>query len=389
MPTILVLTVGGSPEPLLHHLAAEAWDRVVFVASEDDPSSGRPGSHATVPDLVKRAQLDAARVETLLVPADDPGVIHERCLARLRAARDASDRVVADYTGGTKSMSAMLLLAALTEAAEVAVVLGPRTDHTKVRSGTEQVVRIDTSGVESRWALDVAARAWRRFDYAAAAEALATLRRPTAEASRALALSRGYARWVAFDYAGARELLAPFGRFVPAMPALTALASEQPTRDGDAVRVADLWLASERHARAARYDLAVLLLYRANEAIAQWALLWEHGVDPGDVAPDAAIADLASETHTGRRVLGQHAAWQALARLGGALAAVAASTERSRLDLSVRRNESVLAHGATPLGEADHRRVREWFAQAILPAFEAVAFRKRAMPAQLPDALPQ
>ncbi len=386
---MLVLTVGGSPEPLLHHIAHRAWDRVVFVCSEDDPVSGKAGSHATVDDLAARAGLDEARAERLLVPADDPGIIHDRCLGRIRAERAAGATVVADYTGGTKSMSAGLLLAALTEGADIDVVLGPRTDHVKVRSGTQQVVSIDTSVLESHGALAIAARAWSRFDYAAAAEALSTLRRPTDEARRLRQLSIGYARWTAFDYRGARDHLLPFGRFVPQMAALTALATDS-TRDTDAARIVDLWLASERHARAERFDLAVLLLYRANEAIAQWALRWEHGIDPGDIAEGSPVVELASTNHAGKRVLGQHAAWQALGRLGGALAEIARATERSRLDLSVRRNESVLAHGAKPLTEDDHARVREWFAQEILPGFEKTAYPKgRKPPGQLPDAFPR
>ncbi|MBX3274767.1 MAG: TIGR02710 family CRISPR-associated protein [Sandaracinaceae bacterium] len=387
MVSTLVLSVGGSPEPLLGHLSAAHWDRVVFVASDDDPVSGKPGTHAAVPALAADAGLDEARYAVVRVPADEPGAILERCLACLRAERAPGARLVVDYTGGTKSMSAMLLLAALTTQAEVEVVLGPRTDHHKVRSGTEHIVSIDTSGLESRFALDVAALAWGRFDYAAAVEALGGLRRPSPEASRALALSRGYAAWAAFDYADARERLAPLARFVPSMPSLGALASP-PSKRSDAARAFDLWLASERHARATRYDLAVLLVYRANEAIAQWALRWEHGIDPGDVEPSSPVADLTTPSYDDKRVLGQHAAWEALDRLEGSLAAVARETARPRLDLSKQRNGSVLAHGHAPLSAEAHARVRDWFAQHLLPSFVQVAFPKQEPPTQLPDALP-
>src|ERR1700680_3177517 len=118
---ILVCTVGGSHQPILTALKARPWDRVVFVCSTETPESRSSAGMVTEPveiagpeampsqrldPIPVQAGLAAADWEILEVPPDEPDRPFSALVDRLRPlARDGA-RLVADYTGGTKSMSA-------------------------------------------------------------------------------------------------------------------------------------------------------------------------------------------------------------------------------------------------------------------------------------------
>jgi CRISPR-associated protein (TIGR02710 family) len=388
--------------PLLTAMADLKPGHVVFVASQDDALTSKktgtwrtvdgPGLHfksdfklasPDLPNLVTLANLAPGSYETLQVPADNLDEIVEIVHAHM-SARQASD-VVADYTGGTKSMTAGLALCAARLGARLSVVVGPRLDTIKVQSDEQR----ENAGLNlnEQLLLDQAAHAWSRFDYESAVGLLARARTDTGRRIRGL--SRGYALWDGCRFAEARELLRGTWTAFVAGPHLAFLG--QLTADNVQTRraalVVDMELRSDRHHEAGRYDTAVLTRYRAVEAIAQWALL-SHEVDAADVdaAKHPAVAELANPAHDGKLKLANDKAWQALQVLKHPLGAV--YEPEALRGFAALRNESVLAHGERALSGDDASRFRDWYDRAIRPAFAKAAFRNAAPPPQLPKEFP-
>ena len=105
-PKIMFMSLGGSPEPLIQSLKTHVPERVVFLASHDSVSLSR--------DVFKHLDFKPA-VEYEIT--EDPNLMFEcykaarRCLDRVIRTGVSSDEIMVDYTGGTKVMTAALILA--------------------------------------------------------------------------------------------------------------------------------------------------------------------------------------------------------------------------------------------------------------------------------------
>lgn len=370
----LVLTVGGATAPLVTSiLHTPRADEVIFVCSEDDPTTGRRGSYTQVGEIAEAANLAASDYRVVRVPADEPDRVLEIVGQLLHESAERGE-VIADFTGGTKSMSAGLLLATASRpTVSVRVVTGARQDLTRVRDGMEFVQEV--TGVHAQWAREQVEEAWRTHRYADAARVLERVGRLTPELRRLLLLSRAFANWDLMLYAEAAEQLRSLARFVqPWIPEIAVLerfhsGKEPPRKRDEALALTDVLNVAERRERQGLWDVSILLRYRVLEWVEQWSLKYDHQIDPSDVRADApeSVRSLAHPDSRGRLVLGLEAGWEALERLGGPLAELAADIKWLRRDVSATRNASVLAHGITPLTKADSERVRELMERIMVP----------------------
>lgn len=400
----LVCTVGGSHKPILRAIESYDPEKVLFVCSRDDEVTGTKGSYTQVegeglviasspgakPDLRNiptLAGMNEGTYEVRKVPADEPSEIMRVVKADLvRLAREGE--VVADFTGGTKSMSAGLFAAALqVEGVHVSLVRGPRCDLVKMRDGFEAAQSVGVEDQRLAWRLEEARRAWSRFAYGEADRLLTVQGKASPEMDRARTLSRGFDAWDAFDHDRAYGLLRPMAGVLrkDLMPALAQLRSEG--QRPEAMRAVDLVWSSRRRASAGRYDTAVLLLYRAFEWIGQWSFRWHHQEDAGDVSQDMSqkLGDLVHTNHKGKAVLGLHNLWTALGRLEGPFAKVGRRTEKERQDFTHRRNLSLYAHGTTPMRREDFSAAVDWFEDRVFAPFLQNVFRGDLPYEQLPS----
>ncbi len=109
MKKMMVVSVGGSPEPVIYSLNAQQPDYVVYFASKD--------SRKLISEQIEsRLSFTPLDVEKLVTP-DEQDLLQcvqyllkeiPRCLELWEIAED---KVVCDYTGGTKTMSAAIVLA--------------------------------------------------------------------------------------------------------------------------------------------------------------------------------------------------------------------------------------------------------------------------------------
>lgn len=422
--TLLICTVGGSHQPILTAIREIEPAFVLFVGTGKDAATGRPGSLNTVtgkgtpvevrrgaevvdrlPNIPTQAGLPAERLEVLEVPADDLDFTVERLAAAIGdlRARFPQAELVADYTGGTKTMTAALVIAALdAEDVELQLITGNRADLVKVHDGSQAGLAVSAEGVRLRRAMKPYLAAWERFAYGEAAGGLARLALPRerglrAELQIAKGLSQAFDAWDRFDHAAALEQLEPYrprlgqeaGREIgPIFSALKHLTAAPAAPQRTPARLWDLWLNAQRRAAQGRFDDATARAYRLLEWTAQW-LLMTKGIDTSDLRAEQIPETITIAPNAdGKRQAGLRAAWALAAHhLGGDVQVFLEGEGDRMLDLLKQRNDSILAHGDRPIARADWQAFSAWIETALLPLFQQQAARAglKSLAPQLPQ----
>ena len=151
--SVLLCTVGGSHQPILEAIRSTKPSHTCFFCTGRDVVTDRPGSvtqvtgsgsvikarredgQPSLPNLPTQAQLDKSCFDVVEVSADD---LDQAFFAMRKAIDDLSRRFpdarfVADYTGGTKTMTAALVCVALeSDGVELQLVAGARSGLGKV-----------------------------------------------------------------------------------------------------------------------------------------------------------------------------------------------------------------------------------------------------------------
>ncbi|ARV60587.1 hypothetical protein BZZ01_19930 [Nostocales cyanobacterium HT-58-2] len=133
MPKTLLVTVGGSFQPIVTAIYSLQPDRVIFIASDGDkgsksqvigegtPCEVRRGSEVIerLPNIPTQVDLgERFQPQRDLVLIQNPDNLSEcylkiqRCIHHLQQ-ETPDHEILADYTGGTKTLSAALVLAAV------------------------------------------------------------------------------------------------------------------------------------------------------------------------------------------------------------------------------------------------------------------------------------
>lgn len=416
---ILLCTVGGSHQPILTAIRERRPAFVLFFCTDRDPGTGRPGSLATItgngtpievrrgaevierlPNIPTLASLAANDFDTCIVPPDDLDAAVAQMLETIAELRrrfpDAP--LIADYTGGTKTMTAALVIAALeSDGVELQLVTGARADLVKVFDGSQSGLTVSAEGIRLRQAMAPYLAAWQRFAFGEAADGLAAQRVPSAHALRAELqiardLSWAFDAWDRFDHVAALGRLEVYrprlgaagGPWFTALKVLTA-GPEDARRTP--ARLWDLWLNAQRRAAQCRYDDAVARGYRLLEWTAQW-LLGTVGIDTADLREDQIPAHVQiQQSSDGKRQAGLRNAWALAAHhLGGEVGRFVETESNHLLDQLRKRNYSILAHGDLPIGRADWEGFSSWIEAALIPLLrdQAVRVGLKTLAPQLP-----
>lgn len=414
---VLVSTVGGSHEPIVTAVREMAPAFICFLCTDKDPVTGQRGSRVQIegqgnvikahpndetpslPNIPVQCELKPVQYGVWIVPADDLASavrVIRQAIAELKA-RFPSASIVADYTGGTKTMTAALVMTAVEiDGVDLQIVTGARADLRGIR-GHSFSTPVEIERMRTGRAIALYLAAWSQYGYGAAAAGLESVRAPhdhelRAELQIARDLSRAFDAWDRFDHAAAERILrvydARLGRKLgPYFHALTRLTGSRASIR-EAWRLLDLWLNALRCERQRRFDDAVARVYRLLEWTAQWVLRERHGIDTANVPADMVPAGVdLSPDRRGNLQAGLYAAWQLIAHLdrGSAGAFAADQLDRMRDRIQV-RNESILAHGFTPITKDAWRSLREWLESAFVPALleETARVKIDRIPEQLP-----
>jgi CRISPR-associated protein (TIGR02710 family) len=372
---------------------------MITEAVEIAGSQARPGQRlASIP---VQAGLDPTRWEIIEVPPDEPDRAFSRLVDHLRPLTRDGASLVADYTGGTKSMSAALFLAALDVGAQLQLVSGTRTDLVRVADLTERETVVATERLLFAREYGRLASGWSRFAYQESAEGFAGLwsdlkqkgwsRDELRRVTRAKELSEAFAAWDRFDHKRAATGLTKaiyksleVGGQSDWGELAAALAASQDAPSG-ALHLRDLWHNAQRCAARGRYDDAVARLYRLWEAMAQWLLRVDFRIDTAVIKTGLRKSwDLYLHLRPGGAA---GSFWHQPAQLGDKN-----GREIELLDLRLStRNQSILAHGWSPVSLAGWRSLAQWTETGLLDvlAREAERLGERHELPQLPTMLPE
>lgn len=390
MPLQLAVTVGGSCQPILTAIQDYQPDFVLFLAS-----AGSHGSRKLVdgPDnecsayggnIVTQAGLLPDRYGILEINEPDSlALAYEAVRKALQERTNLQPdwRGIADYTGGTKSMTAALVLAALDCGWELSLVVGTRTDLIKALDGSQISSLVEGREILAQRGIHEARLLFNQFAYAEAEAVLNSLLRAGALSPAAtrlvqerISLCRGLDAWDRFDHAAARRLLQPFqAQMVPQWIFLKHLTGED--RRTRLEPVLDLVLNARRCAARRRFDDAVARLYRALEMLAQTRLLQlKPAVNTSDVdlasLPAGAQRIFNQPGPDGKIKLGLVRAYELLQALNDPLGLAFAAKRTRLLDALLIRNQSILAHGTRPVSAADWQSIQAEIAGFILAGLE-------------------
>lgn len=380
MRCALILTVGTGtgPDsdiapPLLKRIRHTRPDRVALLASD--------GSAPNADRIQAECGLGEAASQERIAQPDEVEYVFRRALSVLRGLRDegfAPEDVQADYTSGTKAMTAGLVLAAVAfGCSALGYVTGPR-EHGTVIPGSERFLDIPPAGILAQRDVGLGLELLRRLQFEA------VRRMFPGGASRLLdeydarlvinlrTLAGAYDAWDKFQHGefnrhyhqadvSLPELL-PFRLSGDVVERIQAM--HRATRDKDrrkrllADHLADLWNNARRRLDEGKYDDAVARLYRLAEMIAQYELARSHDVNTADVDPQSLPIPveyrerLEGQRRRGKVTIGLRDNYELLQALGSPLGADFQRRENMS-DLLGKRNASILAHGQDPIAPAD------------------------------------
>lgn len=309
--TVLVATVGtgGAKYPVWkalaysvrHHQAREVW----WLCSEKTKAETLPKVAGLIDLPPERQQVSVSRdsdnIEELYLE-------YIEVLDRLRAGRPEAV-IVADFTSGTKAMSAALGLAAVARNVQtLAYMVGPR-DADGRASVTSHAVSFAPEQIYAEGRFSEALGYFNRGDFTVAQDLAEQVRRRTFNKNKILAktaetlkgLARAYRCWDLFQYGEALRILkATVARNVLDEACQAAIENQcrylDVCKNGLTVengaridprwtdhRLVDLYANARRRRDKGNYDDAVARCYRLLEYLAQRQLKMEYGIETDNV----------------------------------------------------------------------------------------------------------
>lgn len=401
MKKILVLSVGGSAEPIVNAIKNTNPDFVYFFCSSMSEktvdSAGDPcgdtrkkecpecGNKFHLGDpkgkaIVSQAGLDREHYEIITVEnPDDLDACHQKLIELTEKIKNKCEdcQVIANYTGGTKTMSAaMTLVGIITEQWDLSLNVGDRVDLIKVRSG-DVPVAINKWSIFYQNQLESFRKPLDNHYYAFVDSSISgMLTRPVNATLRDRLIKirvvcEAFDQWDRFHHEKALDLLEPYGsKYHPHIITLKKIIGK--TRATGYEMVSDLLNNAERRAAHKHYDDGIARLYRATELFAQIRLEKEYGYRSGDMGTDQLPVHLQDEykkyARNGKLILGLRDDYVLLSKLEDPVGIKFKEREGRIIDALTRRNSSIGAHGLTPMYEEDYRLVEDRLKGFIIEA---------------------
>jgi CRISPR-associated protein (TIGR02710 family) len=420
MTHILICTVGGSHQPIVTAINQQRPDYVIFVCTDKDPATGRPGSSIQItgtgncikaqqndekpnlPNIPAQTGLTAEQYQVCFTESDNLDQIYLACSNAIHKALSQFPhaKLIADYTGGTKSMSAGLVMAVMEyQDIGLQLVTGSRGDLIKVHDGSQYAAYANIEQIRFERLIAPYRQAWTRYAYSEAEAGLNQINAPRnselrAQFSKFRDLSRAFAEWDNFNHHAALDILQ---RYAPGLPPelkphlnIAMRLNDKNTFKRDAARLFDLYLNAQRRSAQGRYDDAIARVYRLIEWTAQWLLKSQCNIETANIE-ETAIPEgiMLTQNRNGQWQAGLFSAWQLVKlKTSGEASRFIQREEKNLLNHLKIRNGSILAHGFEPVKAADWQPIEHWLEQQFIPMLlvEATRVGIKELPLQLPSA---
>jgi CRISPR-associated protein (TIGR02710 family) len=377
MSRVMIVTVGGSPDPLIQSIREHLPEKVYFIASHESvPQIGR-----VIAGLERRPEHQTVMVED----PEDLLNVYRKCVEGVKRIR--GKEVLIDYTGGTKSMSAGVVLYGVVHGCGFAYVGGRKRNKEGlgvVETGSERIVpqenpfeffaiREKERGVylfnhyQFEWAVREFGSALEKVQDPREKRLITTMKE----------VAEAYHAWDLFekDYDGVLvgkkladakrtlEILSDirgkeYSERVEALENNIAFFEAKTRRGSNVERIADTFLNAERRGEEGKYDDGVARLYRCIEMVSQYRLKCVFDIDTSDVDIEKLPEGLRLkyERLRGRNEkikIGLATGYELLKDLGDDVGRWYLDSEDGKRlqNLLTSRNNSILAHGVTPVGK--------------------------------------
>jgi len=398
---ILIITVGASDQPIVTSIKNNRPDYVYFLCSDD--LGEIKGSYVAVEGPGKPCQenkvcitaqtgLDKTKYEIIKVSLDDLSSCYLAACGALKEIRrtNPNAQVIADYTGGTKSMSAGLAAAAMDDGnTDVCIVKGLRINMHQVKAGTQSARIIDSNIIITEKKLQLIDLLWHRFDYQSCLTVLQDIfsRPQSINLSSRLDiinnLCLGFEAWDRFNHNLAIGILQDINKklgnklenqveMLGEIKCVIEWWPDQQKKDPSTLTqknrkqiynfmpVFDLILNAQRRNSQGRFDDAVARLYRALEMFGQINLLrWEHPLNSSALKLELLPQGLAENysfkgnKQAGAITIGLIQNFTLLSELNNPVGIVFNEyKDKIRAALNS-RNNSLMAHGIIPVSETE------------------------------------
>ena len=419
MNTILICTVGGSHQPIVTAITEEKPAYVYFICTDRDLATNTPGSNLqitgkgncikvsfndavpTLPNIPSQTGLTSEQYSVCITSSDDLDQIYSDCNQVIKAAikQFPDAKIIADYTGGTKSMCAGLVMAAMEyEDIELQLITGSRHNLVAVQDGDQYRMFANTRGIQFERLIAPYRQAWTRYAYSEAEDGLKQTAVPQnnelrAQYTRFRDLSRAFAEWDNFNHQTALKLLQRYARVLPAGLRGYFDAAKRLNNDDlilrEAAQLLDLYRNAQRRAAQGRYDDAISRVYRLIEWTAQWILKTQCNIETANVK-ESDIPEgitLTRNHEAGQYQAGLFAAWQLVRYKTKGDASQFIESQENNLRNHIRvRNLSILAHGFEPVKASDWQPIQLWLEEQFVPMLlkETARVQINELPKQLP-----
>lgn len=420
MTTIaLIVTVGGSYKPVVSAITDVKPDYTVFICSHDVEVTNTKGSYtqiegggkiikaepsdknATLPNIPTQTGLQENQFEVIKVYPDEVDDVYRAASDAIERLKELSySRIVCNYTGGTKSMTAALVIAGLDMPdVEVEFVSGARTDLNQVTSDDSVSMQANVEHVRFRKKYEAAIARWRDYDYHASASQMHQLigsrgREHQVLARQVYIAAQAFSAWDIFDHAEAQQHLdkikGSVGQYVGSYRSTLSALRDKKINKRQAAQILDLWLNAQRCATRKRYDDAMARCYRLIECSAQWLLQYYAEIETARIPADKVPTHMTlppSNKEKGHYQAGLMDAWALVAELCPQSCAEFWQKNASRLrDIIQSRNHSILAHGFAPVSHVQWHEMADWIEHELIPVM--LDHMKNVGIKQLPQQLP-
>lgn len=404
--SILLISVGGTPKPIVYSINYHKPDKIIFFVSlESRTQVNKPilpeldKQLGTIPDheyVVTNNEVDVGE-STFTLLREVP-----RALKKMNI-EDKQWPDVVDYTGGTKSMSAAVVWASSRYPCRFSYV-GPMSPDARTKSGLGIVIdgKEYCFVQENPWdsvaffEIRSAMGLFGRGQYAnAAGQIEAVLSRVTEPRTQRLLkvladIFRGFHYWDIFDHKQARYFLdksvRPLQDITPSQPVPVAglehfaAEVERLCVCLNTIRPAELTIemirdllanAWRRAVLEKNYEDATARCYAAIEKYAQYVLQNEYGINSSDALPEKLPAEIREEyvrkyknmkrqrdgTFKPKIQFGVIPSLEILKITGHSVGKRYAEREETIRSHMNERNESILAHGIVPMNEKKFRAI--------------------------------
>lgn len=373
MERILIVTVGGSAEPIITSINMLKPLKVYFVASKT--------SQALISREISPEISDKVMNEIHVLKYEDDVISCYReivaLIEKIQGQNDKEREILVDYSGGTKSMTAAAVLAAVRLKCRLVFEKGVREDLVQVVSGTQLPEIFSPWDMYEPMILDELRELASLHFYGAIVERIIEIEPFFQEEvvkerfkiikNKALALES----WEKFDHQTAKKLLSVYS------PTFENACQFLESIDTGYGYVFDLVANANRRFQQGRYDDSCARLYRSLEMMAQIRLRETYSLNSSNLRyrklpPSIREKYQLLRGDSGKIQLSLRKSYQLLHDLGDALGKLYIKKEATLKEVLDLRNYSILAHGDMPIKKGDYIKVEKVIANFLKEGCKAI-----------------